>query len=462
MLAVTSACAQTGGAPAVDRRQRVHLPKPPPVEIARVDQVQAAVDAVSADRIRADVYRLAAFGTRHTLSDTVSAHRGIGAARRWVKAVFDSISAANGGRLRVSFDGFEQEPMARVRERAHLVNVVAVLPGTNAELPGGLRRAYVVGGHLDSRATDVMDATSDAPGADDDGSGVALALELARVMTPREWEADLVFIAFTGEEQGLLGSGHWAETARERGFRVEGMIADDMVGSTHGGAGLLADTYVRIFSEGVPAGDDARAIRILNAVGGENDSPSRQWARYVAEAAAKHVPWFEPRLIFRRDRFLRGGDHISFNRAGYAAVRLTEPAENYRRQHQNVRTEDGIQYGDLPGFVDYAYAARVTRVNAAALGEAALAPASPDSVVIDVSGLAYDTTLRWRMGTEPDLDGYRVVWRATTEPRWTHYEDFGRVTEATVPVSKDDVVFGVRARDREGHLSPVVFPRPGS
>jgi len=434
------------------------------------DPVRQAIEAVSAKRIEADIRRLAAFGTRHTLSDTTSATRGIGAAARWVQAQFDSISAANGGRLRVVWDGWDQEPGERVPSRARLANVVAILPGTSrgavnphatgAAIPtdGGL--CYVVGGHLDSRAADVMDAAADAPGANDDGSGVAVALECARAMAGTAWDHTLVFIAFTGEEQSLLGSTHWAQMAAAESVRIGGMIADDIVGNTEGGSGARENGYVRVFSEGVPASETPEQARVRAATGGENDSPSRQWARFVREAAEKHLPDFETRLVFRRDRFLRGGDHAPFNRAGFAAVRMSEAVENYDRQHQDPRTENGVRYGDLPESVDFEYVADVARANVAALGEAAAAPASPRDVVVDVSALAYDTTLRWEPNRERDLAGYRVLWRTTTEPVWTRSRDLGPVTEVTLPLSKDDFVFGLQARDRDGHLSPAVVPLP--
>jgi hypothetical protein len=434
------------------------------------DPVEQAVEAVSAARIEADVRRLAAFGTRHTLSDTASTTRGIGAAARWVQAQFDSISTANGGRLQVVWDAWDQEPEDRVPARARLANVVAILPGSasgsapvagaGTAVPADGDVCFVVGGHLDSRAADIMDAVSDAPGADDDGSGIAVVLECARVMARLHWDHTLVFIAFTGEEQNLLGSTHWAQLATADSLRLGGAIAVDMAGNTRTADGALVDDYVRVFSEGVPAIEDEAAARLRAATGGENDSPSRQWARYVREAAEKYVSEFEARLVFRRDRFLRGGDHIPFNRAGYTAVRLTEAVENYDHQHQNPRAENGVRYGDLPEFVDFSYAARVAGVAVAALGEAAIAPAAPRGVTIDVSGLAVDTTLRWEPGAEADLAGYRVVWRATTEPVWTHFRDFGTVTEATLPLSKDDLLFGVQARDRDGHLSPAVVPVP--
>ncbi len=457
-LAATVACA--GSRPAGDPPRGGNLfLRPPTVGVERMsdDPVAGAVDGISAARIEADVRRLAAFGTRHTLSDTLSDTRGIGAATRWVKAQFDSISAANDGRLQVRVDRFVQPAGPRMPSPAHLANVVAVLPGT---APAGSARMYVVGGHLDSRSTDVMEAKSDAPGADDDGSGTAVVLELARVLSPRSFDGTLVFAVFTGEEQGLYGSTHYAEAARARGDRIAAMITNDIVGNTRGGDGSMENGYVRVFSEGVPAEQTPAEARLRAAVGGENDSPSRQWARYVAEAAATYLTGFEARPVFRRDRYLRGGDHIPFNQAGYPAVRFSEPHEDYRHQHQDVRVENGVQYGDLPRFVDYAYAAQVARVNAAALAEAASSPAEPESVSVDVSGLAYDTTLRWRAGPGPGPAGYRVVWRATTDPAWTHRRDLGRVTTVTLPLSKDDFIFGVQALDRDGHPSPAVVPVP--
>jgi hypothetical protein len=416
-----------------------------------------ALGEISADRIRSRIERLADFGTRHTLSETEGDKRGIGAARRWIKAELDRVAAARGGRLEVSLDSYVQQPARRVSRPVEIVNVVATLPGTQAESAG---RVYVVGGHYDSRASDVEDATSDAPGANDDASGTAVVMELAEVLSQYEFDATLVFVAFAGEEQGLLGSGHFAREARAAGRNIAGMITNDIVGNTEGERGRRDNRSVRVFSEGIPALDSPLAAR-LRAVGGESDSASRQLARFVDEATARYLPHFDARLVFRTDRYLRGGDHLPFLAEGYPAVRFTEPSESFARQHQDVRSEGGIAYGDVPERVDYEYVADVARVNAAALASLALAPAAPADVILDTSRLENDTTVRWAASKEPDLAGYEVVWRDTTSAVWEGWRFVGATTSATLPdMSKDNFYFGVRAVDRQGHRSPVAFPLP--
>ncbi|MFA5941823.1 MAG: M20/M25/M40 family metallo-hydrolase [Sinimarinibacterium sp.] len=422
-------------------------------------QIDAVLQQVSAPRIESSVRSLAGFGTRHTLSDTTNDSRGIGAARRWIKAEFERASAASGGRLRVEEDAFVQPPGPRNPQAVELVNVVATLPGVQ---PEARERIYVVSGHYDSRASDVMDADRDAPGANDDASGVAAVLELARVMSQFEWEATLVFMAVAGEEQGLLGARHWAQRARAQNLNIAGMITNDIIGSSRAEDGAVHDREVRLFAEGVPP--DAPLTDELVArlkTGGENDSPARELGRFIVDAAGAQLPDMRVTLIYRRDRFLRGGDHTPFLQAGYAAVRLTEPNEDFRHQHQDVRSEGGVQFGDLPVFCDFEYVARVTRVNAAALGSLALAPAQPSGVRVDTGALTNATTLYWDANREPDLAGYEVVWRDTTSPTWQHTAPAGPATQITLPVSKDNVIFGVRAVDRDGHRSPAVYPTPG-
>jgi hypothetical protein len=428
-----------------------------PTADARDPRVVAMLGDVSAARLRSRIERLASFGTRHTLSETESETRGIGAARRWIKAELDRVSAANGGRLKVEMQSYVQEPMRRVSRAVEVVNVVATLPGTQPESAG---RVYVVGGHYDSRGSDVENATIDAPGANDDASGTAAVIELAEVMSKHAFDATIVFVAFAGEEQSLLGSGHFAREARAANREIAGMITNDIVGNTLGTGGRRDNRTVRLFSEGIPALDSPLARR-LRAVGGELDSPSRQFARFVDETAELYLPHFDVRLVFRTDRYLRGGDHIPFLQNGYPGVRLTEPSENFAWQHQDLRTENGVAYGDVPALVDYDYVANVTRVNAAALASAALAPPAPPSVTLDTSKLENDTTVRWRASAVPDLAGYEVVWRDTTAPRWERSLWVGDATSVTLPeLSKDVLHFGVRAVDREGHRSPITFAMP--
>ncbi len=427
----------------------------PPGPSAPDAAVAGMLEAISPERIQARVETLAGFGTRHTLSDTEDPKRGIGAARRWIEAEFRAISAANGGRLQVTLDSYKQAPRRRVAVETEIVNVVATLPGRD---PG---RIVLVSGHYDSIPSDVNDARSDAPGANDDASGTAAVLELAQVMAGHEFDATIVFVAFAGEEQGLLGSTHFARAARAEGQRIEAMLTNDIVGNTQGGSGVRDNRTVRVFSEGMPAPDSPLAAR-LRAVGGENDSPSRQLARYIEETARAYLLDFEARLVFRSDRYLRGGDHMPFLAEGYPAVRLTEPNEAYTRQHQDPRaSKDGEEFGDIPARVDFPYVAQVARVNAAAVASLALAPPAPGDVAIETARLENDTTLSWSASLAGDVAGYEVVWRDTTAPRWERARFVGDVKRVTLPgLSKDNYHFGVRAVDRDGHRSPVSFPLP--
>ncbi len=415
---------------------------------------------ISAERIERDVRKLVSFHTRHTLSATDDPKQGIGAARTWLKAEFDRTSAATGGRLQVEFDRFLQRPVPpRILREVEVVNVVATLPGQQAE---SVDRVYVVSAHYDSRAGSPNDIETPAPGANDDGSGTAAVLELARVLSDQKLDATVVFLLVAAEEQGLQGSRHWADMARAQKRSIAGMITNDIIGSPVGDDGRVRRHQLRLFAEGVPP-LKTLPDEVLTQLrtGGENDFPPRQLARAIRAAASRHVPHMEVVMIYRRDRFLRGGDHSSFLDNGFPAVRLTEPAENFAHQHQDPRVEDGVTYGDWPDHVDFAYVADVTRVNAAALIALANAPASPARVEVETSRLENDTRLRWLPNREPDLAGYRIVWRSTTAPDWEQHLDVGLVTEYTVPgVSKDNMVFGVQAVDRDGHVSPAVYPQP--
>jgi hypothetical protein len=319
----------------------------------------------------------------------------------------------------------------------------------------------VVSGHYDSRVTDVMNFTSDAPGADDDASGVAAVMELARVMATRPLAATIMFVAVAGEEQGLYGSAFMASQLKAAGADVHGMFSNDIIGTGNALDGSRPDPRtIRLFVEGVPTSETAQQASIRQSVGGENDGPARQLGRFVQSVAENEFTGMRVRVIWRRDRFLRGSDHISFLQQGYPAARFTEPRENFAHEHQDTRIENGVQFGDLPDFCDFEYIARVTRVNAATLWSLAQGPGTPKGVVVLTSQLTNDTTLRWLRGTEPDLGGYEVVWRETTSPDWTHAIPVGDVTTTTVDLSKDNVQFGVRAVDRDGRRSPVAHPAP--
>jgi len=430
-----------------------------PAAPARRDPViEAVVREVSVKNIEASVRKLAGFRTRHTLSETTSDDRGIGAARRWIKGELDRYNREAGGRLEVTLDEFTAPAGRRLPRPTQIVNVVATLPGTQ---PEARDRIYVVSGHYDSRASDVNDATSDAPGANDDASGTAVVLELARVMSRRSFDATIVFMAVAGEEQDLIGSGHWAKAAAEKQLDIAGMITNDIIGNTRAEGGGVDRSHVRLFAEGVPPGNLSPETQSRVRTGGENDGPTRQLARAIKELGERYVAGMTVKVIYRRDRYLRSGDHASFLEHGYPAVRLSEPAEDYRHQHQNVREEGGIAYGDTADLVDFGYVANVARVNAAALAGLALAPAVPAQVELEAARLENDTTLRWQPNREPDLAGYRVVWRETTAPFWQDGRDVGKVTRYTVKgLSKDNLVFGVQALDSGGHASPAGYPRP--
>jgi hypothetical protein len=423
-------------------------------------EIAAMLREIDARNIERTIRKLVSFGTRNTLSSQDDPARGIGAARDWIYQQMQSYNRDSGGRLHVELQTFEQQPgrYQRVQKATRLTNVVATLPGTQGESKD---RVYVVSGHYDSMCTSPTDAACDAPGANDDASGTAAVLELARVMSKRRFDATIIFVAVAGEEQGLVGSTYFAEQAKKQGMNVDAMFTNDIIGSSTGGNGVRDNRSVRVFSEGVQSNETQEEAATRRSVGGENDSQSRQLARFIKETAEKYMPSFRVSMIYRRDRYLRGGDHIPFLENGYAAVRFTEPNENYNHQHQNVRVENGVQYGDLAEFDDFAYIAQVARVNCAALAALALAPARPSNARIVTRRLTNDTDLEWDANKEPDLAGYLIVWRDTTEAVWTHSQWVGNVTSYTVAgLSKDNYFFGVRAVDRDGNRSPVSYPRP--
>jgi hypothetical protein len=424
-----------------------------------VVRIIASIDQRNIERT---VRKLVSFGTRNTLSAQDNPARGIGAARDWLKSEFEQIARGSGGRLTVELQSYTQAanppPRGRIPQATVITNVVATLRGTQ---PSSVARMYVVSGHYDSMCTSPTDATCDAPGANDDASGVAAVVEMARVMSRYPFDATIVFMAVAGEEQGLLGSTYYAEQAKQKSLNIEAMFTNDIVGNTLGGNGVRDRNTVRVFSEGVPSNETPEESNTRRGTGGENDSASRQLARFIKETSATYLPNFNVRMIYRRDRYLRGGDHIPFLERGFAAVRFTETNEDYTHQHQNVRIENGVRYGDLPEFVDYGYIAQVARVNAAALATLARAPARPKEVGLLTRRLTNDTDLKWTANTEADLAGYEIVWRETSSPVWTNSRAVGNVTTYTVErMSKDNYFFGVRAVDRQGNRSPVSVPRP--
>jgi hypothetical protein len=419
--------------------------------------IASAVKAISPARVQADIEKLVSFGTRSTLSaqDTtaISAGRGIGAAREWLKAQLEAYSQECGGCLEVKTDEFVQPVGSRVPQPTTLTNVYAILKGSD---PEAAKRIVLVTGHYDSRNTNVLDTTGDAPGANDDASGVAVSLESARALSKLKFRATIIFLTVAGEEQGLDGAKHFAQMAKEAGWNIEAVLDDDIVGGDKS-PGQQAD-IVRVFSEGMPSAADEKQLRVIRGLGGESDSISRELARYVVEVGGAYSPGVRPLLVFRLDRYLRGGDHSAFNDQGFAAVRFTEYRENFNHQHQDVRSENGIEYGDTLKFVDFGYVARVGRLNAAALAALAAAPAPPAAVKVVTTNLDNNTTLKW--GASEGASGYEVIWRETSAPTWEHVKSVGDTTTTTLEISKDNVIFAVRAVDKAGHKSLPVVPAP--
>jgi hypothetical protein len=422
-------------------------------------RVVAAMQQVSAERIRANIARLVSFGTRSTISaqdaEAIQQGRGVGAARDWIAAQFERYSKDCGGCLEVKTDSFTEPASERIPRPAHLTNVYAVLRGTDS---ANAKRIVLVTGHYDSRNSDIFDGKADSPGANDDASGTAVSLECARVLSRMKFPATIIFVTVAGEEQGLNGSAHFAKMAKEQGWEIEAVLNNDIVG---GDKSAEQDrSVVRVFSEGLPAAATEEEIRRIRGLGGESDSGSRQLARYIADVGRAYDPGVKPLLIFRLDRFLRGGDHYSFNQQGFAAVRFTEYREDFPHQHQNVRTENGVEYGDLEKFVDFDYVAGVARLNAATLASLASAPAPPSNVHLLTKDLENDSTFTWESSPGELAAGYEIVWRATTAPEWEHVQKVGNGKRATLKLSKDNVIFAVRAVDATGHRSLAVVPAP--
>jgi len=418
-------------------------------------QIASAVKQISSPRIQADIEKLVGFETRSTLSAqdqaSIAAGHGIGAAREWIKSQLESYSRDCGGCLEVKTDSFLESPADRIPRPTEITNVYAVLKGTDRTT-----RMVLVSGHYDSRNSDTLDTTGAAPGANDDASGTAVSLECARVLSQRKFPATMVFLTVAGEEQGLNGSRHFAQMAKSEGWSLEAVLNNDIVGGDR--SPQQDPSLVRVFSEGLPSTASEADLRLVRILGGESDSPSRELARYVAEVSRTYPSSLEPQLVFRLDRYLRGGDHISFNQQGYAAVRFTEFREDYHHQHQTPRTEAGLEYGDLPKFVNFDYIAAVARLNAAVLASLASAPAPPTKVNLLTKQLENDSTLTW--DRSPGAAGYEVLWRGTSSADWEHVEAAGNQTRITLPQSKDNVIFAVRSLDSLGHRSLPVIPVP--
>ncbi len=424
---------------------------------ARNPQISKIVAEINPRNIEDTIHKLVSFGTRNTLSDQNNPNRGIGAARDWLYAEFQKAAAASGGRMTVEKQTFAQPKAVRVPQPTMLTNIVATLKGIQ---PESANRFYVVSGHYDSICNMPTDAKCDAPGANDDASGTAAVLEMARVMAKYKFDATIIFMTVPGEEQGLLGATYFAETSKKNNVNIEAMFTNDIIGSSLGGNGLRDPHTMRVFSEGVPSNETPAEAISRRSVGGENDSTSRQLARFIKETSEAYLPSMKVWMIYRRDRYGRGGDHQPFLERGYAAVRFTEPNEDYHHQHQSVRIENGIQYGDLPQFDDFKYIADVARVNAAALAALALSPARPANVFI-ATRLSNDSELKWDANKEPDVAGYEIVWRDTTAATWTNARAVGNVLTFTMKsMSKDNYFFGVRAVDKQGNRSQVTYPKP--
>ncbi|MCU7554488.1 M28 family metallopeptidase [Alteromonas sp. ASW11-19] len=413
---------------------------------------------ISAQRIEQDITTLVNFGTRHTLSETESDSRGIGAARRWIKQEFEKISAQCGGCLKVYFQSQVISGEKRIPNPTDVVSVIAVQRGTTDP-----DRYVIMSGDIDSRVSDVMDATSDAPGANDNASGVAGTLEAARVLTQHKFNGSIVYAALAGEEQGLFGGKIMAAQAKDDGWRIKAVLNNDMIGNIEGINGVINNTTARIFAEGTRVTESEQEARMRRFTGGEVDSPSRNLARYIDRIADEFIPNLDTMVIYRLDRYGRGGHHRPFNDLGYPGIRIMETNENYNRQHQDLRTENGIKYGDTLDGVNFEYAAKLTSLNAATLASMAWAPNPP--VNVDIKGAVQpSTTLSWdALDSEqnPQLAGYKVYWRHTDAPQWEFSRYVGNVTEATLEnIVIDNYFFGVASVSKDGYESPVVYPGP--
>jgi len=422
---------------------------PPQVDPRIYDIIAAA----SPERVEADVRALAGFGTRNTFSDTLSDTRGIGAARRWIKAEFDKISADCGGCLEVFFQSSVVPASRRIPQETGIVNVVAIQRGTVYP-----NRYLIMSGDIDSRASRGNDAETDAPGANDNATGMAGAMEAARLLTQYSFSTSIVYVGLSGEEQGLLGGRSLAEKILEDGWDVAAVLNNDMIGNTDGIDGIKDNTTFRVFSEPVPATDELADYQRRRTRGGEVDGPSRQIARYVDRIADLYFPNLDAKMIYRLDRFGRGGHHRPFNDVGFPGVRIMETHENYDRQHQDIRVEGGIEYGDVVEWVDFDYTAKMTALNAAVLASMAWAPPAPANVRIGGSNRP-SAVLSWEVSDDPDIAGYKVYWRDTTAPQWEHFRWAGMVDSYTLEnVIIDNYLFGVAAVGKDGNESTVVFP----
>lgn len=425
--------------------------------VKRDAAIEQMVRQVSADSLKSYINKMVSFGTRNTLSSTTDKNRGIGAAREWVVQKFREFGRASNGRLTAYVDTTTLPADGRRIDAAtQLGNAMAVLKGTDPADD----RIYLISGHLDSRVTDVMNRTADAPGANDDGSGVAAVLECARILSKSSFPATIVFVAFSGEEQGLLGANFLANTARTKAWNIDAILNNDIMGSNHSNeTNIINNTRVRVFSEGLPAFELDKAATNIRNLGLENDGKARQLARYVKEVGERYVDNLEVVLIYRNDRFLRGGDHTAFVQKGYAAVRITEMNENFNHQHQDLRTENGVVYGDLVEFMDFEYLRKNTALNLACLAALAKAPAAPQEPKVEVRNLTNSTTISWKTPKTGNAKGYYVVMRESSAPVWQK-KFFTTATTITLPYSKDNYFFAVQSVNDSENESLFVVPTP--
>ncbi|CAI2767975.1 M28 family metallopeptidase [Flavobacterium collinsii] len=426
-------------------------------QIVEDPEIKKMISEIKAENLEATIHKLVSFGTRHTLSDTKSKTRGIGAAQQWVKAEFDRFALESGGRLTSQIDYFDVKADGkRITKDSQLGNVMATLKGTDSND----NRVFIISGHLDSRVSDVMNVKSDAPGANDDGSGVAAVIELAKVMSKRSFPATIIFVAVTGEEQGLYGARHLAELAKAANWNIVAMLNNDMIGnSLSSGTNLRDNTQIRIFSETIPFLETEEEAKMRKATNRDNDSPSRLLARYIKTVTEQYVDQLKVKLVYRNDRFLRGGDHTPFSQNGFTAVRFCEMNENFNHQHQDLRAENGIQYGDLAEFMDFDYLRKNTCSNLATLANLAWSPKAPLNVGIEVKELSNSSTLAWSVPEGKTPFGYQILMRETSSPHWEK-TFFVKDTKTEIPYSKDNYFFAVQSVDALGHSSLPVFPVP--
>lgn len=420
-------------------------------------EIQKMVSEVSASNMENTVRKLVSFGTRHTLSDTKSNTRGIGAAQRWVKSEFEKYAKESNRKLTAEIDYFTVKADGRrITTDSQLGNVMATLKGTDPTD----NRVLIISGHLDSRASDVMDSKIDAPGANDDGSGVAAMMEISRIMSKREFPFTIIFVAVVGEEQGLYGAKHLADKAKAENWNIVAMLNNDMIGnSLSNETGIRDNLNVRVFSETIPYLENEAEAKVRKATNRENDSPSRQLARYIKTTTSQYVDQLNINLVYRNDRFLRGGDHTPFCQNGFTAIRFCEMNENYDHQHQDVRLEKGIQFGDLPEFMDFEYMRKVTCANLATLSNLGWAPKAPKNVGIKVTELTNFSDLVWSAPEGKKIYGYTILVRATSSSHWEKTL-FVKETAARIPYSKDNYFFAIQSIDELGHASLPIFPIP--